>query len=76
MQISLVLKHLHGACVAAICLKWLSATKVSKYGKSEYSQALNTSYTFQHLMSFWSYSIKIPWGGRDGGEGSTEGKFG
>ena len=39
--------------VAAICLKWLAATKVSKYGKSEYSRALNASYTFQPLMSFW-----------------------
>ena len=27
--------------------------KVSKYGKSEYPQALNASYTFQPLMSFW-----------------------
>ena len=50
---TLVLKHLHGNHVAAICLKWISATKVSKYGKSEYSRALNASYTFQPLMSFW-----------------------
>ena len=50
---TLILKHLHGNRVAAICLKWISATKVSKYGKSEYSRALNASYTFQPLMSFW-----------------------
>ena len=30
----------------------ISVTKVSKYGKSEYSRALNASYTFQPLMSF------------------------
>ena len=37
-------------------LAWLStATKVSKYGKSEYSRVLNASYTFQPLMSFWSH---------------------
>ena len=50
---TLVLKHLHGDRVAAICLKWISATKVSKYGKSEYSRALNASYTFQPLTGFW-----------------------
>ena len=50
---TLILKHLHGNRVAAICLKWISVTKVSKYGKSEYSRALNASYTFQPLMSFW-----------------------
>ena len=49
---TLVLKHLHGDRAAAILLK----TKVSKYGKSEYSQALNASYTFQPLMSFWLQS--------------------
>ena len=54
---TLVLKHLHGARAAAICLKWMSATKVSKCGKSEYSRALNASYTFQPLMSFWFYGI-------------------
>ena len=27
--------------------KWISVTKVSKYGKVEYSRALNASYTFQ-----------------------------
>ena len=32
--------------------KWISVTKVSKYGKSEYSRALNASYTFQPLMGF------------------------
>ena len=60
---TLVLKHLHGNQVAAICLKWISATKVSKYGKSEYSRALNASYTFKPLMIFWyilinNYSLK------------------
>ena len=30
-------------------------TKVSKYGKIEYSGALNASYTFQPLMSFCVY---------------------
>ena len=54
---TLVLKHLHGDRAAAICWKWISVTKVSKYGKSEYSRALNASYTFQPLMSFWSNSI-------------------
>ena len=49
---TLVLKHLHGDRAAAICLKWISVTKVSKYGKIEYSRALNVSYTFQPLMSF------------------------
>ena len=39
------------------CWKWLSVTKVSKYGKSEYSRALNASYMFQPLMSFWFYPI-------------------
>ena len=47
-----VLKHLHGHRAAAICWKWISVTKVSKYGKSEYSRALNASYTFQPLISF------------------------
>ena len=50
---TLVLKHLHGDRTAAICWKWISVIKVSKYGKSEYSQALNVSYAFQPLMSFW-----------------------
>ena len=36
------------------CWKWISVTKVSKYGQNEYSRALNASYTFQPLMSFWS----------------------
>ena len=31
----------------------ISVTKVSKYGKSENSRALNASCTFQPLMSFW-----------------------
>ena len=51
--------ELHGDRVATICLKWISATRVSKYGKSEYSRALNASYTFQPLMSFWSYFINV-----------------
>ena len=46
---TLVLQLLHGDLVAAMCLKWISATKVSKYGKREYSRALNASYTFQPL---------------------------
>ena len=49
---TLVLKHLHGDRSAAILLKWISVTKISKYGQNEYSQALNASYTFQPLMSF------------------------
>ena len=45
------------------CWKWISVTKVSKYGESEYSRALKASYTFQPLKSFWyqliskSYSL-------------------
>ena len=42
------------------CWKWLSVTKVSKYGKSEYSRALNESYTFQPLMSFCWNLIIVP----------------
>ena len=49
---TLVLKYLHGDHAAAICWKWISVTKVSKYGKREYSRALNASYTFQLLMRF------------------------
>ena len=49
---TLVLKHLHGDRAAAICLKWICVTKVSKYGKIENSRALNASYTFQPLMGF------------------------
>ena len=41
------------------CWKWISVTKISKYGQNEYSQALNASYTFQPLMGFWFY-IKGP----------------
>ena len=35
---------------------------VSKYGslKNEYSRASNKSYTFQLLMSFWSYILNLP----------------
>ena len=40
------------------CWKWISVTKVSKYGKSEYLRALNASYTFQPLMSFWYSSTR------------------
>ena len=47
------LENLHGDRAAAICWKWISFTKVSKYGKIEYSRALNASYMFQPLMSFW-----------------------
>ena len=39
------------------CWKWMSVTKVSKCGKSEYSQALNASYRFQPLMGFWVHLI-------------------
>ena len=38
------------------CWKWISFTKVSKHGKSEYSRALNASYMFQPLVSFWCYT--------------------
>ena len=55
---TLVLKHLHGDRAAAICWKWISVTKVSKYGKSEYSRALNASYMFQPLMNFWCHWTK------------------
>ena len=41
------------------CWKWISVTKVSKYGKSKYSRALNASYTFQPLMSFCFYIIRL-----------------
>ena len=41
------------------CWKWISVTKVSIYGKSEYSWALNTSYTFQPLMSFWFHTVSF-----------------
>ena len=44
------------------CWKWISVTKVSKYGKSEYSRALNASYTFQPLMSFWPHCNTTPHG--------------
>ena len=37
------------------CWKWISVTKISKYGQNEYLQALNASYTFQPLMGFWLY---------------------
>ena len=46
------LKHLHGDRAAAILLKMVSVTKISKYGQTEYSRALNASYTFQPLMGF------------------------
>ena len=46
---TLGLKPPHGDHAAAM----ISFTKVSKYGKSEYSRALNATYTFQRLMSFW-----------------------
>ena len=55
---TLILKHLHGDRATAICWKCVSVTRVSKYGKSEYSRALNASYTFQTLMSFSLYIVK------------------
>ena len=36
----------HGDAWQPFCWKWKSFTEVSKYGKSEYSRALNASYTF------------------------------
>ena len=39
------------------CWKWISVTKISKYGQNEYSRALNASYTFQPLMGFWYYTV-------------------
>ena len=54
---TLVPKHLHGDRAATICWKWISVIKVSKYGKSEYSRALNAGSMFQPLMSFWFYSL-------------------
>ena len=44
------------------CWKWISVTKISKYGQNEYSRALNTSYTFQPLMGF-SLRASSPFGG-------------
>ena len=53
------LKHLHGDRAAAIVLKMdVCHYTVSKYGKSEYSRALNASCTFQPLMSFWHRIIE------------------
>ena len=48
---TLVLKPCHHMGIARqpFCWKWISVTKVSKYGKSEYLRALNASYTFQPL---------------------------
>ena len=43
----------HGDRAATILLKWISFIKFSKYGQSEYSRALNASYTFQPLVNFW-----------------------
>ena len=60
---TLVLKPPHGDRAAAILLRWISFTKVSKYGKSEYSRALNASYTFQPLTSFWNNFMIIKEGG-------------
>ena len=58
---TLVLKSLKTKA-STILLKMDFLHKVSKYGKSEYSRALNASYTFQPLMSFcfdliWLISI-------------------
>ena len=41
--------------------RWISVTKISKYGQNEYSQALNASYTFQPLMGFCMNQINILW---------------
>ena len=51
---TLVLEPLHGdrAAAISICWKWISFTKVSKYGKKEHSRALNASYTFQPQYEF------------------------
>ena len=63
LTITLVIKPpLYGDRAAAIFWKWIFFTKVSKYGNvniqcSEYSLALNASYTFQPLASFCLYSI-------------------
>ena len=35
--------------------------RLPKYGKSEYSRALNASYTFQPVMSFWFHMIVLAW---------------
>ena len=58
---TLVLKSLKTKA-STILLKMDFLHRVSKYGKSEYSRALNASYTFQPLMSFcfdliWLISI-------------------
>ena len=52
-------KHLYGDRAAAILLTMDSVTKLSKYGKSEYSRALNATYTFTPLMSFWLRLIVV-----------------
>ena len=52
-----MLKHLRGDRAAAISLKMDIVTKVFKYGQNEYSRALNASYTFQPLISFWYTQI-------------------
>ena len=49
----------------SFCWKWISLTEVSKYGKSEYSRALNACYTFQPLMSFWCYSPNLHYNGME-----------
>ena len=58
-----VLKHLHGDRAATILLKM----DICHYGfqiwKREYSRALDASYTFQPLMSFWRnliYTLENP----------------
>ena len=40
------------------CWKWISVTKVSKYGQNEYSRAMNASYTFQPPMGFCFYLMQ------------------
>ena len=64
---TLVLKHLHGDRAPAICWKWISVTKVSKYGESKYTRALNASYVstpYEFLLLFINFSNTSPKEGR------------
>ena len=64
---TLVLKHLHGDRAPAICWKWISVTKVSKYGESKYTRALNASYVStpdEFLLLFINFSNTSPKEGR------------
>ena len=53
---TLVLKHLHGDRAAAICLKSISVTKVSKNGKmwmfTSIERELHVSTPYEFLVSF------------------------